>query len=210
MISTIFLLFKTHNLLRMKKLFLSVALFYGLTEVAGQTAYSKDIIAQIKQVENNLSGRIIIDGKPYNILDRMAHFKVKGLSMAVVQNYKVVWAKGYGLADEKEKRPVTTATLFKPGSISKSLNAVGVLKLVQANKLNLYKDINDYLRSWKFPYDSVSKGKKITLANLLSHTAGLSVYGGFPGYDIKSKIPINTGNFRWRKPANTPPVTVFI
>ena len=84
-----------------------------------------------------------------------------------------------------QKIPVTTTTLFKPGSISKSLNAVGVLKLAQENKLDINKDINDYLKSWKFPYDSLSKGKKITTANLLSHTAGLSVYGGFPGYDAK-------------------------
>jgi CubicO group peptidase (beta-lactamase class C family) len=190
----------------MKKIFLLAVLFYDVTGVTGQTTYSNKIKAQIKQVENNLAGRIIIDGKADNLLDRMAHFKVKGLSIAVVQNYKVIWAKGYGRADEKEKRPVTAATLFKPGSISKSLNAIGVLKLVQDNKLDLYKDINEYLRSWKFPYDSVSKGKKITLANLLRHTAGLSVYGGFPGYDRKSKIPTIPEILDGKEPANTPPV----
>jgi CubicO group peptidase (beta-lactamase class C family) len=136
----------------------------------------------------------------------MAYYKVKGLSIAVVNKYKVVWAKGYGWADEKEKLPVTSATLFKPGSISKSLNAVGVLKLVQDNKLDIYKDINDYLKSWKFPYDSLSKGKKITTANLLSHTAGLSVYGGFPGYNAKSKIPTLPQILDGIAPANTPAV----
>jgi CubicO group peptidase (beta-lactamase class C family) len=136
----------------------------------------------------------------------MAYYKVKGLSIAVVDNYKVVWAKGYGWADEKEKRPMTTETLFKPGSISKSLNAVGVLRLAQDKKLDLNTDINAYLTSWKFPYDSLSKGKKITLSHLLSHMGGLSVYGGFPGYDIKGKIPTVPEILEGKGPANTPPV----
>ncbi len=189
----------------MKKVILLTSLIYVFTGVAGQTTYSKEIIAEIKQVENGLTGRYKIDGKTYNILDRMAYYKIKGLSIAVVRNYTVIWAKGYGWADKKENRPVTTATLFEPGSISKSLNAVGVLKLVQDNKLDPNKDINDYLKSWKFPYDSLSKGKKITLSHLLSHTAGLSVHG-FPGYDPKSKIPLIVEVLDGKTPANTAPV----
>lgn len=190
----------------MKKIVLTAALLYSLIEATGQTTYSNEIKAQIKQVENSLAGRIMIDGKGDNLLDRMKHFNVKGLSIAVVKNYQVIWAKGYGWADVKANRAVTTATLFKPGSISKSLNAVGVLKLAQDNKVDLYKDINEYLQSWKFPYDSVAKGKKITLANLLSHTAGLSVYGGFPGYKQKSKIPTLPEVLDGGASANTPPV----
>jgi CubicO group peptidase (beta-lactamase class C family) len=190
----------------MLKLCFTVILFLLVIVATAQQPYSKVVKEQITQVENNLSGRIIIDGKPYNIMERMRHYNVKGLSMAIVKNYKLVWAKGYGWADEKEKRPVTTATLFKPGSISKSLNAVGVLKLAQDHKLDLYKDINEYLRSWKFPYDSLSNGKKITLANLLSHTGGLSVYGGFPGYNSKGKIPSIPEILDGTAPANTPAV----
>ena len=81
------------------------------------------------------------------MLERMKFYNVKGVSVAVVHNYKVVWAKGYGWADEKEKRPVTTETLFEPGSISKSLNSLAVLKLVQDKKLDLNIDINTYLKS---------------------------------------------------------------
>ncbi len=158
----------------MKKLISILILFYSFTQALSQTTYSKEIEEQIKQFENNLSGRVIINGKADNILDRMAYYNVKGVSIAVIDNYKVIWAKGYGWADEKEKRPVTPSTLFMPGSISKSFNAVGILKLAQEKKLDLNTDINNYLQSWKFPYDSVSKGKKITLMHLLSHSAGLS------------------------------------
>ncbi len=189
----------------MKKVFLLIVLWLAAGRIAAQTTYSKEIQSQIKRVENNLPARVKIDSG-FNVLDRLAYYNVKGLTIAVIQNYKIVWAKAYGWADEKEKRPVTTETLFKPGSISKSLNAVGVLKLVQDNKLDLSKDINEYLRTWKFPYDSLSKGKKITLAHLLSHTGGLSVYGGFPGYDRKGRIPSVPEILDGKDFTNVPPV----
>lgn len=189
----------------MKKILLVIAISLCIHFSSGQTSYSKEVEEKIKQVENNLAGRVKVNGKGYTILERMAYYKIKGLSVAVVDNYKVVWAKGYGWADETEKRPVTTETLFEPGSISKSLNAVGVLKLVQDKKLDLHTDINTYLKSWKFPYDSVSKNKKITLAHLLSHSAGLTVHG-FRGYDRNEKIPTLPQVLDGKKPANSPAV----
>jgi CubicO group peptidase (beta-lactamase class C family) len=80
-----------------------------------------------------------------------------------------------------------------------------VLKLVQDKKLDLYTNINTYLRSWKFPYDSLSKDKKITIANLLSHTAGLSLHG-FPGYKKGDTIPSLPQVLDGKRPANTEPV----
>ena len=170
-----------------------------------QAEFSTDVQRKIEQVENGLAGRVIVNGRTYNLKERMDHFKVKGLSLAVVHDYKVVWAKGYGWADEKEKRAVTAETLFEPGSISKSLNAVGALKLVQDKKIDLHADINNYLKSWKFPYDSFSRGKKISLAHLLSHTAGLTVHG-FPGYGRWQTLPSVPQILDGKLPANTPAV----
>lgn len=185
----------------MKNMYFSTSFYYqlllllfftscnGQTKIQQQATNITEVAEQIKQVENSLGGRVLINGKGENLLQRMAYYNIKGLSIAVVHNYKVVWAKGYGWADKDKKRPVTTETLFKVGSISKSLNAVGVLKLAQDNRIDLGADINTYLLSWKFPYDSLSKGKKITLSHLLSHTGGLSMEGGFMGYSTQDKIP---------------------
>lgn len=187
----------------MQKLTLSLTLSLFISLLIGQVSYSPKVLSQIKQIENHLAGEVKITGeKDYTLHERMAHYKVKGLSIAVVENYKIAWAKGYGWADEKERRPVTVNTMFEPGSISKSLNALGILKLVQENKLDLNADINTYLKSWTFPYDSISKGKPITLANLLSHTAGLTVHG-FPGYSRTDKIPSVPEILDGQKPANT-------
>lgn len=59
--------------------------------LTAQTSYSKETEAQIKQVENSLAGRIKMEGKSgYNLIERMAELNVKGLSIAVVQNYKII------------------------------------------------------------------------------------------------------------------------
>jgi CubicO group peptidase (beta-lactamase class C family) len=170
------------------------------------TIYAQSDKDKILQVEKNLVGSIQISGEtPWTLAERMAHYKIPGLSIAVIQNYKLIWAKGYGWANDSLKIPVTTQTLFQAASISKSLNGVGVLKLVQDKKLDLYTDINTYLTSWQFPYDSLSKGKKITLANLLSHTAGLTVHG-FRGYEPGTTLPTVLQILDGVKPANSDPV----
>jgi CubicO group peptidase (beta-lactamase class C family) len=127
------------------------------------------------------------------------------VSIAVIKDYKVDWANGYGWADAEERRPVTPGTRFQAASISKSLNSLALLKLVQQGKIELEGDINQYLKTWKFPYDSLSKDKKITLANLLSHTAGLSVHG-FAGYTPGDSIPSVTQVLDGERPANSPAV----
>lgn len=168
-----------------------------------KASYSKEIEAQIKQIEENILPWVIINGSsPITLKERMAFYGVNGLSIAVIKDHQMIWAKGYGFADKSEKRTVNENTLFQAASISKSLNAVGVLKLVQDNKINLDADINTLLKSWKFPYDSVSKGKKITIANLLSHTGGTTVHG-FPGYTYKEAIPKTTDILNGKAPANT-------
>ncbi|RZM10864.1 MAG: class A beta-lactamase-related serine hydrolase, partial [Pedobacter sp.] len=153
-----------------------------------QKRYSPEIEKDIKEVENNLGLWVKIEGVLNTLKHQMNFHKVNGVRIAVIKDYKLEWARGYGWADSAEQRPVTTHTLFQAGSISKSLNGVGVLKMAQDERLNLYADINDYLVTWKFPYDSLSKNKKISTANLLSHTAGLSVHG-FIGYKQEDTIP---------------------
>lgn len=181
-------------------------LFLNPAPTIGQQKRDDGVKKRIRQVEHNLCSGITVEGEPnWTLAERMWFYHVKGVSIAVIKDYKIDWAKGYGWADSAEHRPVTTATWFQAGSMSKSLNALGVLKLVQAGKLNLSADINEYLTSWKFPYDSLSGGKKITLANLLSHTAGLNVHG-FPGYERGQAIPTIEQVLDGTFPANTPAV----
>ncbi|WP_440135476.1 serine hydrolase [Chitinophaga sancti] len=170
------------------------------------TTYAQTDKEKILLVEKSLVGTIQLEGEtPWTIAERMTHYKIPGLSIAVIQNHRLIWAKGYGYANDSLKTPVTTQTLFQAASVSKSLNGVGVLKLAQDKKLDLYKDINTYLTSWQFPYDSLAKGKKINTANLLSHTAGLTVHG-FEGYTPGTPLPTIVQILDGVKPANSAPV----
>ena len=190
----------------MKTTTLFIPILLITSNLFAQNSYSEATLKKIAEVENNITGNVIVNNeKPRTIEEQMKRYNVKGMSIAVIQDYKIAWAKAYGWADESEKRPMTTETLFEPGSISKSLNAVGILKLAQEGKLDLHADINQYLKSWKFPYDSLSKGKKITLAEILSHNAGLSVHG-FPGHNRNGEIPSVFQVLDGKSPAVTPAV----
>lgn len=183
---------------------LSLALAFVLFINLNACSQSAHVQEKIQEVEKNLAGNITMTGDTMGTLTgRMAHYNVKGVSVAVIHNYRIEWAKAYGWADEGLKIPATTQTLFQAASISKSVNSVGVLKLVQDKKLDIYADINNYLTTWKFPYDSLSKGKKISVANLLSHTGGLTVHG-FGGYERgKDTIPTIVQILDGKKPANS-------
>jgi CubicO group peptidase (beta-lactamase class C family) len=165
--------------------------------------YPGDVGERIRLVENSLAGWVQTgDGDVWNLSERMKKYNINGLSIAVIHNYKIEWARGYGYADVAKKRRVTEKTLFQAASISKSLNSVGIMKLVQEKKLDLNSDINNYLVTWKFPYDSVSNNKIITLTNLLSHTGGLTT-SGFPGYGKGDTLPTIPQILDGQKPANT-------
>ena len=162
------------------------------------------IQAKINAVENSLAPSVIYgDTIPkWNIEKRMKETGIRGLSIAVIHDYKIEWAKGYGWADVEGNRKVTTDTRFQAASISKSLNSLGILKLVEIGKLDPEADINNYLTTWKFPYDSISKNKKIATYDLLSHTAGLDIHG-FPGYKRKDTLPTIQQILDGKRPANT-------
>ena len=186
--------------------FLIILLHLLSFETQSQT-YSREVEARIKSVENNLtSGWFKVEGEANWTLDeRMKYYNAQGLSIAVIKDFKIDWAKGYGWADSSEMRAVTPETPFQAGSISKSINAFGVLQLAQNKNLDLNADINTYLKSWKFPYDSISRQQHISIADLLAHTAGLSVYG-FAGYKKGDSLPTVYQTLDGLRPANSVPV----
>ena len=186
------------------RVWLAIALASLGTGLYGQSNYSKEVLERIRQVEKSLAGYARIEGEPsgWTIQERMLFHGTPALSVAVISGHKLEWVKAYGMADKEGKIPATPSTLFQAASISKSLNSLGVLKLVQDKKIDLDKDINAYLKSWKFPYDTASKGKTISVYNLLTHTAGLTVHG-FPGYEVGQPLPTVPEILDGKKPANT-------
>ena len=99
---------------------------------------------------------------------------IAGAVVAVVKDGKVIFAKGYGFSDVEKRTPVTPdATLFRPGSISKLFTWTSVMQLAEQGKIDLDKDVNEYL-DFKIP---PAYGKPITLKNIMTHTAGFEELG---------------------------------
>ena len=105
---------------------------------------------------------------------QLAREDLAGAVIAVVKDGKVIFAKGYGYSDVEKRTPVTPdATLFRPGSISKLFTWTSVMQLAEQGKLDLDKDVNEYL-DFKIP---AAFGKPITLKNIMTHTAGFEETG---------------------------------
>ena len=181
-----------------------------LTFLASQL-YAQNIALteRIKQVENNLIPYVPVEGfKGWNILDRMKYYKVPGLSIAVIKDYKIDWSKAYGLADTTSLKPVTTKTMFSAGSISKFLMAATALKLVEEGKMSLDSPINNYLVSWKIAENDFTKKTPVTLRMLLSHSGGTSQSSYFGFTPQTNPLPNIVEILNGAKVAQTRPVVV--
>ena len=167
-------------------------------------------LKHIHRIENGLLPGILIAGQTVRgmkLIDRMKHYKVPGVSIAFFARGKILWTRAYGYADVSRMNAVSPETLFQAASISKSISALAVLRLVQDGKLNLDEDVNVKLRDWMVPDDEFTKQQKVTLRRILSHSAGLTV-DGFPGYLAGEPLPTITQILDGEKPANTKPVIV--
>lgn len=102
--------------------------------------------------------------------EQMAELHVPGAVITVVKDGKIFFSKGYGYSDLEKKIAVTPdKTLFRAYSVSKSFTATAVMQLVEQGKLRLDEDISKYLKTFQL------KGnfkEPVTLANLMTHTAG--------------------------------------
>ena len=138
---------------------------------------------------------------------QMRDHQIVGLSLAIIDDGKICKARGYGFTNKSGKTPITPATLFQAGSVSKSVAALGALRLVEQGRLLLDEDVNVKLRAWKVPENKFTKTEKVTLRRILSHTAGLTVHG-FPGYPVGGPLPTLVQVLDGRKPANTAAIRV--
>jgi len=109
------------------------------------------------------------------IAEEMRKEKITGLSVSLVIDDKVLWQDGFGYADRKNKLPVNTSTLFRAGSISKLINAIAMMQLVEQGRINLDDDISRTLPELKLKYHpaEVNTPPKLTLLSLLTHQSGL-------------------------------------
>ena len=185
------------------------ALAYASAVLAafGSSSASAGTTEEIARIENGLRPAVALADAPVatrTLLDEMKRLHVPGVSVAVIRDGKIAWARGFGVAYANGPA-VTPQTLFQAASISKPVTALAALKMVEEGKLALDADINTVLTSWKLP--STDGAANVSLRQLLSHTAGTSV-SGFPGYASGKPVPTLVQVLDGAAPANTKPVRV--
>ncbi|NPD48063.1 serine hydrolase [Lentimicrobium sp. S6] len=166
-----------------------------------------DINLKIKEIETNL---IEINQEGIQIkkslMDRMNFYNVPGLSIVVINDNKIEWSKSFGVINSETKTPTTNETLFEAASITKTLVSVTALHFVEKGIIDLDKDVNEYLKSWKIPENEFTVKNKVTLRLLLSHQSGLSQFNfPFEKDSIPTIVQVLNGEF----PALNKPATVF-
>jgi CubicO group peptidase (beta-lactamase class C family) len=140
------------------------------------------------------------------VQELLEQFHVPGVSIAVFNDFRISWAKGYGIADADTGAPVTADTLFQAASISKTIAAMTSMKAVQDGRFTLDQDVNSILKSWKLPGGAFTKDRPVTPRGLMSHTSGTGDGFGFPGYAPGTPLPSVVQILDGVPPSNRRPV----
>lgn len=188
---------------------ISVLLSIILLQSCGAQSGSDSSIDLIKQVETGLTRPVYITGdSTWSIAERMEHYGIPGMSIAVIHQGKIVWTKGYGVMDKESKTPVTRHTLFQASTLSIPVSAYGALRFVEEGKVTLDENINRYLKSWQVPDNEFTKEKKATVRNLLNHSAGINLHAT-PGYPLDATSPTLVEVFNGTSPAKNEPIAII-
>lgn len=166
------------------------------------------IMKQLQFEQSLQPFRNVVHPDPDQLLvDRMRYYGIPGVSIALIEDGTLAWARGYGVCDVTSAVPVTSDTRFPVASLTKPIVGLTVLRLVQQGVLELDVDVNQYLTSWKLSETVHTRESKVTLRYLLSHGAGISTYG-FWGYRPSKPIPTLLDVLDGLPPANSTPVRV--
>jgi CubicO group peptidase (beta-lactamase class C family) len=166
---------------------------------------------RIARIENGLvpsSTAGATPATPWNIQERMQYYHVPGVSIAIIHNYTLEWAKGFGVLEAGGSTPVNSETLFQAASISKPVTAMGILSLAQEGRLKLDGEANQFLSTWRIPDNQFTAQQKVIVGHLLTHTAGTTAFG-YAGYSVEQPLPtlaqVLDGQ---RPPANSPAIRI--
>jgi CubicO group peptidase (beta-lactamase class C family) len=165
---------------------LSFSGIFPAASTRGQTArpFREPSRAETAKPKDTHSFASAVDAAAPNLL---REYVVPGAAIALIQNGRVVWMRGYGFANLASGTHVTAETVFNVGSISKSPTAWAVMQLVDQGKVDLDRPVDSYLHRWHLPASSFDNGQ-VTVRRLLSHTSGISNHD-FHGWDPESPLP---------------------
>ncbi len=164
---------------------------------------------RIGRIENGMLPAVLIAGEDQpksTVWEIMERYRVPGVSVAVINDGRLEWARGYGVV-ESGGSAVNTETLFFAGHISQGLAAAVTLRLAGDRSLSLDDDVNDRLVSWAVPENEFTRSEKVTLRRVLSHASGLNI-PTFRGYGVDERLPSLRQILDGEPPARNQPIEV--
>lgn len=173
---------------------------------------SKDPVTakRIKSLETGLMRSVYLKGlipEKLRLSERMAFYRVPGVTVAVIDKNALEWAKAYGERDNQTREPVTTETLFQGGTFSQMIAGAVVSALAEQGTLFLDEDAAAGLKSWRFPPEFDRSNHRLDLRSLLAHGAGLSEQL-LLGYEPDEEVPGLVEMLEGAKPASNGPLWV--
>lgn len=178
----------------------SVAVFALAFRNQSETGKEEEKISVENVIDRDWSDRLsnqLSDAPGFDRMDReierfIGKWNIKGMSLAVTRNDSLLYAKGYGMADVEEDRPMTPQNIMRLASASKLVTAIAIMRLVEDGKLSLDSKVfgtdgilNDsaYINAIKDPrlFD-------ITVDHLLQHKGGFGMGAGDPMFNTKDII----------------------
>jgi len=147
-----------------------------------------------------------VEDEVFTPLERIQQAKVPGMSIHLITNFNEITELNYGVTDYQSNNLVTATTLYQAGGLTNTVTNVVAMIAVQEGKLDLRKNVNDYLTTWKIPQNKYQKNNPVTLEDLLLKRRGFKQQGKPYGYSTGETIPSlleimnGTGN------ANTAPI----
>lgn len=165
--------------------------------------------ARRQEVERGLLPRVVFEGETQaaSIESRLAHHKTPALSVAVIREGRLDWSAAWGLL-QAGGAPAGCDSLFQGGSLAKPATVLAVLRLRQQGQIDLDRNIDAYLTSYRLPAGRQTEANPVTLRHLLAHTAGVTP-GGYAGYATGQALPSDLQTVRGEPPANGPKVEVL-
>ncbi|MBC3873800.1 serine hydrolase domain-containing protein [Undibacterium flavidum] len=180
---------------------LSLSFVFTLALQSVPASAQVDVKTMISTIESPLkNGESELD--KLSLEQLMEKLRVPGMSIAVIKDFKLHWAKTYGVIDAQSGKALNLQTRFQAASISKPITAMAAMRMVQDGRLNLDTDVNTYFKSLRIPANPAFPNQAITPRSLFSHTSGAADGFGFPGYEPDATLPTTEEILEGKLPSN--------
>lgn len=178
---------------------------------ANEDCINKEGTPHKVQLEKGIRDKVKFLGEPEDlstISNKMLEYKIPALSLTVISNGKIEWSDIYRNINFPETNNLNCSSIFQAASLSKPVTFLAALRMYSAGKIDMDKNIQEYLRDFVLPQGKQTAKNPVTFRNIFAHTSGINP-GGYAGYARKLQMPSDLEVLKGGKGINTPAIEVL-